>query len=445
MLGYEKLERLADRVLAMSRAEQTEVVLIVQDSALTRFAQSRIHQNVSESSVELRVRVLVDKRVGVATTNDLSLRSLRNVTERALQLARLQPENPELAPLPDPQPITQVASWAASTREFSARQRARAVSTICRLASEQGLQASGAFLTSVSELLVANSQGVRAYAPSTSAELTTVAMSADSSGFAQDTAIDVTVLDAERLGREAVGRALTGRQPQTLSPGKYTVILEPYAVAELVAYLAYLGLGARAFQEGRSFMTGQLGRQITGEQITVWDDGSDSRGLPFPFDFEGLPRRRVELITNGVARGVVYDSQTAFREHKFSTGHALPAPDTFGPLPVNLFLQPGSQSVDQMLAAVDHGVWVTRLHYVNPVHPLNTVVTGMTRDGTFWIERGEIRNGIKNLRFTQSILDAFRSTRSVGTETRLLPGMVGGIRAPALLIDDLSFTSATQF
>lgn len=438
MLGSERLERLADRALAMSRADETEVVLIVQDSALTRFAQSRIHQNVSESNVELRVRVLVGKRVGVATTNDLNIQSLRQVTERALQLARLQPENPELAPLPDPQPITQVASWSVSTREFGARQRAQAVSTICRLANEKGLEASGAFSTSASELLVANSRGIHAYAPSTLAELTTVVMSADSSGFAQDTVIDVAALDAERLGREAVDKALTGRHPQPLSPGKHTVILEPYAVAELLAYLAYLGLGARAFQEGRSFMTGQLGRQITGEQITVWDDGSDPTGLPFPFDFEGLPRRRVELITNGVARGVVYDSQTAFREHKFSTGHALPAPDIFGPLPVNLFLQPGSQSVDQMLAAVDHGVWVTRLHYVNPVHPLNTVVTGMTRDGTFWIERGEIRNGIKNLRFTQSILDAFRSTCSVGTETRLLPGMVGGIRAPALLIDGFS-------
>jgi predicted Zn-dependent protease len=158
-----------------------------------------------------------------------------------------------------------------------------------------------------------------------------------------------------------------------------------------------------------------------------------------------MPRRRVSLISRGVAVGAVYDSQTAFREGKTSTGHALPAPSTVGPLPANLFLKPGALSQEQMLASVDRGVWITRLHYVNPVHPLNTMVTGMTRDGTFWIERGEIQHGIKNLRFTQSILEAFRSLRSAGSETRLLPGMVGGIRAPSMLIDDFTFTGVTQF
>lgn len=445
MLGSQRMQRLAESILTLSRAEQTEVVVTVRDTALTRFAKSRIHQNVSESNVELSVRVLEDKRIGVAVTNDLGSRSLRKVTKTALELARLQPDNPELAPLPDPRPISEVASYATSTRECSPERRARAVSTICQLAMEQGLEASGAFSTSTSEVMVANSHGVRAYAPSTAAELTTVVMANDSSGYSQSTSIDVDEIDAERMGREAVSKALASQHPQSLPPGKYTVILEPYAVAELLAYLAYLGLGALALQEGRSFMSGRIGQQITGDLITLWDDGNDPNGLAFPVDYEGMPRRRVDLITRGVARGVVYDSQTAFREGTVSSGHALPAPNTIGPLPSNLFLQPGLEPAERMLAAVDRGVWVTRFHYVNPVHPLDTVVTGMTRDGTFWIERGEIQHGIKNLRFTQSILEAFRSARAVGTQTRLLPGMVGGIRAPALLIDDFAFTSATEF
>lgn len=445
MLSSKRLNRVAESVLARSRAEQTEVVLIAQDSALTRFAKSRIHQNVSESDVELRVRVLDGRRVGVVVTNDLSLRSLREVTERALRLARLQPENPELATLPGPKPVSEAASYAPSTREWTARRRAEAVSTICQLAKEQGLEASGAFSTSTSELLVANSNGVRAYVPSTRAELSTVVMSEDSSGYAQDLTVNVVDIDAERLGREAVGKAVESRHPRALSPGKYTVILEPYAVAELLAYLAYLGLGARAFQEGRSFMSQRLGKQITGDKVTLWDDGNDSAGLPFPVDFEGVPRHRVNLITNGVAEGVVYDTQTAFQVRIESTGHALPAPNTVGPLPANLFLKPGSESLEKVVASVDRGVWVTRFHYVNPVHAFDTTLTGMTRDGTFWIERGERQHGIKNLRFTQSVLEALRSLRSVGSETRLLPGLVGGIRAPALLVDEFAFTGATQF
>lgn len=445
MLGTERLVRIAERVLARSTAEQTEVVLVAHNTALTRFASSRIHQNVSESDSELRVRVLDGKRVGVAVTNDLSSSSLRTVTERALLLARLQPENPELAPLPGPEPINAAASYSASTRDCTAQSRARAISEICRLAREQGLEASGAFSTSTSELLVANSNGVRAYAPSTRAELSTVVMSDSSSGYAQGLSVDVAEIDAERLGREAVARAVRSRHPRALPAGQYTVILEPYAVSELLAYLAYLGLGARAFQEGRSFMSGHLGKQITGDKITLWDDSHDQSGLPFAFDYEGMPRRRVNLITNGVAEGVVYDSQTAFRSGGVSTGHALPAPNTIGPLPANLFLEPGSESLEEMAAKVDRGLWITRFHYVNPVQALDTTLTGMTRDGTFWIERGERQHGIKNLRFTQSVLEAFKSVRAVGSDTRLLPGIVGAVRSPALLIDSFAFTGTTRF
>jgi predicted Zn-dependent protease len=294
-------------------------------------------------------------------------------------------------------------------------------------------------------MAVGNSLVVFAYAPSTSADLTTVIMSDDSSGYAGETALDVRAINAEAVGREAVDKAVRSRKPQLLEPGEYTVILEEYAVAELLSYLAYLGFGALQVQEGRSFMANRFGQRITGANISIWDDGLDKTGLPIPFDFEGMPKQRVELITAGIAKGVVYDSHTANREGRQSTGHALPAPNPSGPFPGNLFMKAGQHSKQQMLASVERGLWVTRFHYVNPVHPLKAILTGMTRDGTFLIEKGEIQRGTKNLRFTQGVLEAFSAVQMISEETKLRGGFYGGVRVPALCISHFAFTGATEF
>ena len=198
-------------------------------------------------------------------------------------------------------------------------------------------------------------------------------------------------------------------------------------------------------QEGRSCRAGKFGQRITGENISIWDDGQDETGFPTAFDFEGMPKQRVDLIKNGVANAVVYDSYTANREGKPSTGHALPAPNAFGPHPGNLFLEPGEASRERMLAGIDRGLWVTRFHYVNPVHPLKTILTGMTRDGTFWIEKGEIRHGTKNLRFTQNILEALSRVSMISKGTRLQGGFFDAIRVPALCVERFAFTGATEF
>ncbi len=445
MLGAQGMREIAERVLSRSKASQTEVLLWGEDTQLTRFANSRIHQNVAERNAEVRVRAVAGKKVGVATTNDLGDKALQRVVEQALQVALMQPDNPDFQSLPGPKPVPGCPGYVQATADCSAEQRARAVGVICKLAKDEGLVASGAFTSSTSEICVANSLGVLAYAPTTVSELTTVIMSDHSSGYASAASPDVGDIDAEKLGREAMEKAVRSRNPAPLEPGEYPVILEEYAVAELLLYMAYLGLGALAAQEGRSFMSGRFGQAITGSNISIWDDGLDASGLPLAFDFEGVPKQRVDLITNGVAEAVVYDSYTAAKEGRDSTGHALPAPNAHGPLPTNLFMQPGTASKEDMIAAMDRGLWVTRFHYVNPVHPLKTVLTGMTRDGTFWIENGEITRPAKNLRFTQSALEALSRVSMIGSTTRLLRGFVGGIRAPALSIDRFSFSSATEF
>lgn len=446
MLGETKIRELAARALAASTADQTEVLVLGQESGLTRFANSTIHQNVAETNVELRVRVVLDKRIGVASTNDLSPEAIERAVETALTIAHFQPQNPEFLSLPGPQPIPEANAWVERTAAFTPQERAQGVRVICRRATEKGLIASGAFSTGSYEIAVANSLGVFAYHPLTQAHLTTVIMADDSSGYASFTGLDATEIVAEAIAQEAVEKALRGRHPVELEPGEYTVILEEHAVDDLLDMLAYLGFSALAVQEKRSFMGEKFGQQIVGEKISIWDDGLDHSGIPVPFDFEGVPKQRVDLIVRGVARAVVYDSYTAGREPgKRSTGHALPAPNTYGPMPLNMFLAPGEATKEEMVASTERGIWVTRFWYTNPVHPLKTIITGMTRDGTFLIERGEITRPLKNLRFTQSILEALSNVEMIGRETRLEKSGFGANRVPALKITRFTFTGVTEF
>jgi PmbA protein len=445
MLDQDEARRITERILSRSAADQTEVVYLAEETSLTRFANSRIHQNVAERNIQLRVRAVSGKKVGVASTNILSDEAIDEVIDSALRVALLQPENPDFVSLPEPKPLPLVNAFAQATATCTPQERAQAVSVICKLAGEQHLVASGAFTTSTLQIAVANSLGVFAYVPTTGSDLSTVIMSDDSSGYASTTAVDVSGIDAEQLAREAVNKALSSRNPTPVEAGKYTVILEDHAVATLLTYLSYLGFGALAMQEKRSFMAGQLGKTITGSNVSIWDDGLDASALPMPFDFEGMPKERVDLITNGVAKAVVYDSYTARRDGKESTGHALPAPNTYGPLPSNLFMQSGTHSRDQMLSSVQRGLWVTRFHYVNPLHPLKTVLTGMTRDGTFLIENGAITRAVKNLRFTENILEALARVRMISHDSKLGRGFLGGIRVPSLLVDGFSFTGVTEF
>jgi predicted Zn-dependent protease len=443
--GETQLKHIANRALAMSSAEQTEVLLFATHSALTRFANSYIHQNVEDTSVEVSVRAVVGKKIGVAGTNMLSDESLRAVVERAATLAAHQRENEDFRSLPSPASVSRVDAWVQRTAAFGPDDRAHVVAGICDAARGANLTAAGAFRTSAGEIAVANSLGVFAYHRETNADINTTMMSADGSGYAARLSIDVNEIDGKALASEAIDKCLRSAGPISLEPGVYDVILEDYAASDILDYLAYLGFGAQPYQEKRSFMSGHLGEKVVGENVTIWDDGLSPRTVPMPFDFEGVPKQRVELITEGIARGVVYDSYYGGKEGEASTGHALPAGATYGPLPMNLFLKPGDATREDMLASIERGIWVSRFWYTRPVHPLKLIVTGMTRDGTFLIEKGKITAPIKNLRFTQSYLDALSNVEMISSETRLLPGIVGVSRVPTLKVRSWTFSGATEF
>ena len=447
MLGQEELKQLADRALEMSQADQTEIVVVAPHSALTRFANNYIHQNVEQQDLDIRVRSVIGKKIGVASSNDTSDDGLKNVVDRALNLARHQRDNADFHSLPSPQPIEEADAYVERTARTGPEERAAVVAQICDAASRAGLTAAGAFRTASTEIAVANSLGTFAYQRDTLADINTVVMSEHGSGHAERVSPDVGDIDGEAIAKEAVDTALRNINQTELAPGDYDVVFQEYAVADILDFFAYLAFGAQAYQEKRSFMAGRIGEQVMGENITLYDDGLSLEGSPNPFDFEGVPRQPVTFVQNGIAKGVVWDTYTAGKDadDRETTGHALPAGSTFGPVPSNMFLTTGDATIDEMVESTKKGVFVSRFWYTRPVHPLNVVVTGMTRDGTFLIEDGKITSPIKNLRFTQSYLEAMNRVEAIGKDSMLHQAIAGVSRVPALKIAKWSFTGVSEY
>lgn len=443
MLGERQARSILEGVVARSGATETEALLVADDQSLTRFAGSEIHQNVAETDAELRIRVVVDKRIGTASTHDLSAAAIQETLDAALEAARRVPPDERFTSLPRPASIVPATTYAQATADCSPTYRAERVATICKLAIEAQLDASGAFSTGSNTVAIANSQGVFAYEHRSSADLKIVMTGSDSSGFAERTTMDVTTIDAESAGQEAIDRAVRGRNPMDLEPGTYTVVLEEYAVAELLDYLSYVAFSGLAYAEDRSLFAGRLGEQIFGTNVTIVDDPRAADTIAMSFDFEGVPTQPVTIVDRGIARAVVHDSYSAALAGAQSTGHGLPAPNTFGPFAGHLRLAPGTVDRDTLAQGIDRGLWVTRFHYVNIADPKRAILTGMTRDGTFLIEHGQVTRPVRNLRFTQSVPEALNQVRAVASSTRTIESFFGADVVPAVCIDGFTFTSAT--
>jgi predicted Zn-dependent protease len=352
--------------------------------------------------------------------------------------------------LPGPKPIPEINTFCKNIRRLTPERKVKIIQEIKTLVQENGLRVSGAFSHGEVELAVVNSLGAEAYQKFSDLFLHLIVQNGKGSGYASFISRDLDQLQVEPLVKVAVAKASAGH-PMQVEPGEYEVILEPEAVRELMVFLGYLGFHALAVQEGRSFFCNQFGKKMVHEKVTIYDDGLDPQGLQVPFDFEGVPKQRVIFFEDGVAKHVTYDSFTASKEGRESTGHGLIPPNTEGPVPLNLFMQGGESHLEEMIRSVRRGIYVTRFHYTNVVEPKKAVITGMTRDGTFWIEEGEIKNPIKNLRFTESILKALSRVKAVSQERKICSsGSVYGRRfitgtvAPAIQVDGFNFSGVSS-
>ena len=439
-----ELRRIAEKILRFSNADETEVDISATVDALTRFANNTIHQNVAEQSLSVSVCTVFDGRIARSTTNKIDDESLRRVVATSASLAKSQRKNPNLLPMIGPQKYEKVSRFFASTAGASPDDRARAVVKVAKLAASRKQTAAGIFTTGATASLLANSHGLMASHRQTRAEFSVTMLESDSSGWAKTNAPDVSRVDPMALAESASSKAAASRDPREVAPGPWTVILEPAAVLDLVGFLFYDFAGT-AILDKRSCFNGRLGKKILGENITLTDDVFHPLQSGPTFDGEGVPRQKVLLIERGVPRNLVYSRATAKKMKARPTGHGFSLPNEYGEAPFNLVFEGGETSVDEMVASTDRGILVTRLWYIREVDPYEKVLTGMTRDGTFLVERGRVAGGIRNFRFNQGVLEMLSNVEALSPAVRSAGEESFEMVVPAMKIRGFRFSEATKF
>jgi predicted Zn-dependent protease len=438
-----------DMALGAVREGEAEVVLGGGESHLTRFANNEITQNVSEQRHVLSVRVVLGKRTGRAIGNDLSRAGVTRLVAAATTAARLQPEIPDLLPLPGPQSYRTVDADDAATAAMGPDARAKEVGRAIETCVRGGVTAAGIYQTGrgtigdygeLGALAIANSRGLFAYHQGTQAAFTISALDGTASGWAGWEGFAAAGVNGAALADRAVDKAVRSRDPVAWEPGSYTVVLEPAAVADLLTDTSWLSFGALPVQEGRSFLSGKIGQRVAGENITLRDDPYHPLHSGSPFDEEGMPTLATTIIERGIAKGPVYDRATAAKDGKESTGHGLPVPNTIGPLARHLVLEGGSGPIDALLSGIERGLWVTRVWYTNVVDPKTATLTGMTRDGLFAIEYGKVTRAVRHFRFNQSVVEMLGAVEGMSK-----PELCSGVVCPGLRVRGFQMSSVTEF
>ena len=423
---------------------EIEAIVAASDEALTRFANNAIHQNVAERTVHLSVRPVIDGRTARASTNRLNRDAIREVVAEAIAIARLTEPDPDLPPLAAPAEYQRVDQWFETTARATPEERARAVAEAIRAVEAAGQTAAGIYSTGESVFSLLNSRGVSARHRETMARFSITAMAADSSGWAKASACDRATLNPLELALTAARKAADSSAPRELPPGRYTVILEPAAVLDLVGQM-FPDFSATAIRDGRSFLKDRIGQRIFGENITIHDDAGHPLQSGAPFDGEGVPRKRLALVERGVVREVAYSRQAAALAGAAPTGHGFPLPNELGEAPTNIVVSGGATSLDRMIASTERGILVTRLWYIREVDPYEKIFTGMTRDGTFLIEGGRVTAGVRNFRFNQGLIEMLSNVEALSAPVRASGEETFDLVAPAMKAREFNFTETTRF
>jgi PmbA protein len=447
LLAERELHAVINTVLRLAKstgADETEVHVDEVNDSLTRFANNAIHQNVAEHGVNVSIRTVVDGRTARATTNRTDEDSLRAAIEASLSLAHSQPKDPHLLPLPGKQRYRKVNRFLKSSAAVTPEDRARAVRRACDLAIKNGQVAAGIFATGQSQAVLGNSRGLYAAYRETHAEFSVTMQENPAASWAKANSADVRAFDPQLLAARASDKAHLATSAKELPTGRYTVILEPSAVLDIVGFLFY-DFAATALQDKRSCLNNRIGKQIFGKNISISDDAYHPLQLGAPYDGEGLPRQRVSLVENGVPRNLVYSRKSAKVAGKKPTGHGFSLPNEYGEAPMNLVFTGGDSSVEKMIASTDRGLLVTRLWYIREVDPYEKVMTGMTRDGLFLVENGRVTTAVRNFRFNQSLLEMLSNVELLGPALRATGEEAFEMVVPAMKVRNFHFSEVTKF
>jgi predicted Zn-dependent protease len=467
MLTQEQAADIFDRIRKFSSGDEVEILISGGRFALTRFANNTIHQNIEEVNHTISVRTVFGGCTARAFTNKLDDDSLRRVVESSEALAKVQHPDPDLLPMPDPSEAGGNAEsvvramvipcrYFEQTADITPQLRAEGVARIVNVAKKHKLTTAGIVSSSETVEGIFNSRGLSKWHTQTLAEVSITMIGTDSSGWQKSNSPDVASLDPLRMAEVAVEKAVDSAHPAEISAGKYTVILEPSATLDIVGFMFWDYSGISILDQ-RSFLAGRIGSRLFGENITIWDDVAHPLQSGAPYDGEGMRRMSLPLVEKGIVKRVVYARSTAERMKRSefrndvgpieATGHGFSLPNEMGEMPLNIvFSGPENpQTLEQMIAGTEHGILVTRLWYIREVDPYEKIVTGMTRDGTFLVENGRVRAGIRNFRFNQSLIHMLSNVESMSAPVRAVGEESFDMVVPAMKIREFNFTEVTKF
>lgn len=443
----ETFETISQKVFELCGKYEAELIYYSFENSLTRYANNVIHQNLATQKGDVDIRLIRGKKTGtVSVSTSASDEMLTRAVESAKEIVENTPENEDLMPILEIQEYKEIDRFCEYTANLEPEKRADIVCKIVDNSKAHDFNAAGIVENGWTALGIANTKGARAFAANSNFVFSATVEGKSGSGWAEGTSWRFSDVDIDAEIAEAVDLAKRSQNPQDIKPGRYTVVLTPAAFGDLLMFLNWIGFNARKHLEGESFLKGKLGKKVFSEKLTMIDDAYDDRWSGLPFDFEAYPRKKVTLVENGVLKNLVYDRWTALKMNADPTGHGLQQPNHWGAIPLNLIVAGGDKPFKEIIKSVKNGLFVVHFHYTNVSELTKLTLTGMTRDGLFMIENGEITRPVKNMRFTQSVEETLNSVVDIASEQKTVTGFFfGGAIVPGIVIDNFNFSSATEF
>jgi PmbA protein len=444
MISKEEVKNISDRIFSLTDADEGEIVFSGGKVALTRFSEDRIHQNVAENRVWLTFRAVYGRKTAKVSTNKIDNDSLIELAEETKKTALNTPDNLDFLPVPEPQSYKEVSSFDESTAYMEPKDRAKIVEDVMSLCKKRKLHAFGFFSNSIGnarsqedfkQFAVTNSKGLFSYYIASRGNLSVTVKNQYGSGWAQANSPRLSEITAKDVISRAAGNILQSKKRRDIKPGKYTVLLSSQAISNLMIFLLN-SFNGMAVDEGRSIFQGQLGKQIMSDKITIRDDPYHPLHHGIPFDYEGMPRKAITLVENGILKNFVYDRRTALTHNVESTGHSQPIPNQIGAFPDHVVIDGSENRPDDLIKSTEHGILINRIWYVRFIDPFNVSVTGLTRDGTYLIEDGEIKGATRDFRFNQNLTEMFNNVEMLSIVRK-----TGIFVTPAIKIRDFNLSS----
>jgi predicted Zn-dependent protease len=438
-----------------NRADEVEVTVTAHGDEFLRFGNNTLSQSQYTRGTKLEVRVVKDEKSSRKSTDRLDEDYIRRIIDEAIIEMQGQPKNPDLLPMLGPQQYQAHPRFYQRTIDMPPEEKAAIIANAIDGAKERSLTASGLLKTTEFYKAIVNSAGLFAYDKETFGDFS-VTMDAENgniSGWSSASFGDIADLNSGAVIETAARKAWMNVNQQEIAPGKYDVVLEPTALAGLLQFLAisattgYLqDFGREQYETNRSYLSGKLGKRIFGDNVTIFDDVHHPLNSGAPFDGEGFPKKTVKLVDRGVLANLATSRTSAHKYNVEATGHELELPNPIGEYPSSLVLESGTATYDDLVLGMDKGLIVTQLWYIREVNPTDKILTGMTRNGTFYVEDGKIKNAVKNLRFNESLFHLFNNIESSTPSERIFTiESDTPLICPAVRAKDFNFTSVSKF